>query len=168
MKPCRLPRADQPLTRVSFYTTLGLMTLTASAKGLIAITLPRQPAPKTPEPPPPKFTRLIESLRAYFDGKKVCFDDIKIDLSAATPFRAAVWEVTRSIPYGDTRSYRWVAGQIGRPEATRAVGQALGRNPLPVIVPCHRVITSDGSLGGFALGRDVKAMLLSLEQGRAL
>jgi methylated-DNA-[protein]-cysteine S-methyltransferase len=74
-----------------------------------------------------------------------------------------VWEKARLIPYGETRSYMWLARQIGKPQAARAVGQALGRNPLPVIVPCHRVIASDGSPGGFTGGLHRKKMLLKLE-----
>jgi len=74
-----------------------------------------------------------------------------------------VWQATRLIPYGETRSYLWVAVQIGKPGAARAVGQALGRNPLPVIIPCHRVIASDGGLGGFTGGLVMKRRLLELE-----
>jgi len=74
-----------------------------------------------------------------------------------------VWQATRLIPYGETRSYLWVAVQIGKPGAARAVGQALGRNPLPVIVPCHRVIAADGGLGGFTGGLEMKRRLLELE-----
>ncbi len=85
-----------------------------------------------------------------------------IDWSKYTPFQRKVWEVTKTIPYGETRSYKWVAEKTGSPHAVRAVGQALKRNPLPGIIPCHRVIRSDGSLGGFSLGlRKKKALLRS-------
>jgi len=87
----------------------------------------------------------------------------RLDLSGATPFQRMVWEATRLIPYGETRSYAWVAGQVNKPGAARAVGQALGRNPLPIIIPCHRVIRGDGSLGGFSNGLEVKERLLHLE-----
>ncbi len=87
----------------------------------------------------------------------------ELDLSTATPFQRQVWEKTRLIPYGETRSYSWVAEQIGKPGAARAVGQALGRNPLPIIIPCHRVVASDGKLCGFAGGLGMKRRLLSLE-----
>ncbi|GAI87660.1 unnamed protein product, partial [marine sediment metagenome] len=73
------------------------------------------------------------------------------------------WEETRLIPYGETRSYAWVAKQVGKPKAARAVGQAMGSNPLPIIIPCHRVITSNGKLGGFGGGLEMKRQLLSLE-----
>jgi len=98
----------------------------------------------------------------YFSGHRVTFPD-ELDLSGATAFQREVWEVTRLILYGETRSYAWVAEQIRKPQAVRAVGQALGRNPLPTIIPCHRVITSDGKLGGFSDGVEMKRHLLGLE-----
>jgi methylated-DNA-[protein]-cysteine S-methyltransferase len=81
----------------------------------------------------------------------------------ATPFQKGVWEMVKTIPYGQTRTYKWVAEKIGNPEAFRAVGQALKKNPLPGIIPCHRVIRSDGKLGGFSKGLKEKARLLKLE-----
>ena len=83
-------------------------------------------------------------------------------------FQREVWEATRLIAYGEARSYQWVAGQIKKPKATRAVGQALGSNPLPIIVPCHRVLASDGKLGGFTGGLDMKKNLLHLEGLRSI
>ncbi|MFH1003370.1 MAG: MGMT family protein [Chloroflexota bacterium] len=85
-----------------------------------------------------------------------------LDLSGATPFQRRVWGVTRLIPRGETRSYGWVAGQLGVASA-RAVGQALARNPLPVIVPCHRVVAADGGPGGYRGGLALKRRLLILE-----
>ena len=111
---------------------------------------------------PHLFDDLMERLRTYFSGHKVAFPD-KLDLFRATHFQREVWEITRLIPYGETRSYAWVAEQIKRPKAMRAVGQALARNPLPIIVPCHRVVASDGKLGGFSGGVKMKKCLLSLE-----
>lgn len=105
---------------------------------------------------------LMERFRAYFAGHRIDFPD-KIDLSVATPFQRRVWEVTRLIPYGDTRSYLWVAEQIKQPGAVRAVGQALGGNRLPIIIPCHRVLAKSGGLGGFGGGLEMKSYLLSLE-----
>ena len=110
---------------------------------------------------PHLFQNLIERLRLYFDGKKVSFSD-RLDLDG-TVFQREVWEATRAIPYGETRSYGWVARQIQKPDAARAVGQALGRNPLLVIVPCHRVLASNGELCGFGGGLDMKRYLLRLE-----
>ncbi|MBN1692717.1 MAG: MGMT family protein [Dehalococcoidales bacterium] len=96
-------------------------------------------------------------------GQRVDFPD-KLDLQGATDFQRKVWEATKQIPYGQTRSYEWVAKQVGKPGAARAVGQALGKNPLPVVVPCHRVITCDGKSGGFGGGLAMKKRLLALEK----
>ncbi|NLL90358.1 MAG: MGMT family protein, partial [Dehalococcoidales bacterium] len=98
----------------------------------------------------------------YFKGAKVTFPE-RLDMSAATTFQREVWQATRTIPYGESRSYKWLAEKIGRPKATRAVGGALGKNPLPIIVPCHRVIGSNGDLTGFTGGLDIKIKLLELE-----
>ena len=91
------------------------------------------------------------------------FND-KLDTAVGTVFQRSVWEAVSLIPYGETWSYAWVAWQIGRPKALRAVGQALGRNPRPVIVPCHRVVAGNGGLGGFSGGVEMKRYLLSLEK----
>jgi len=116
---------------------------------------------------PHLFDDLMERLRTYFSGHKVAFPD-KLDLFRATHFQREVWEITRLIPYGETRSYAWVAEQIKRPKAMRAVGQALSKNPLPIIVPCHRVVASDGKLGGFSGGVEMKRCLLSLEASASI
>ncbi len=110
------------------------------------------------------FQATVERLRNYYEGDKVDFPD-RIDFSGSTPFQREVWQAARSIPYGDTRTYGWLAAAINRPLAARAVGQALGRNPVPVIIPCHRIIAGDGSLGGFTGGLDIKRRLLDLESG---
>jgi O-6-methylguanine DNA methyltransferase len=111
---------------------------------------------------PSGFGDLAKRLKQYARGKRVTFDD-KLDLANATPFQQAVWEATRTIPYGETRSYEWTANQLGKPRAARAVGQALNRNPFPIIVPCHRVIGKSGDITGFSCGLDVKRRLLELE-----
>ncbi|MBA7505853.1 Methylated-DNA--protein-cysteine methyltransferase [subsurface metagenome] len=116
---------------------------------------------------PHLFDDLMERLRTYFSGHKVAFPD-KLDLFRATHFQREVWEITRLIPYGETKSYAWVAEQIKRPKAMRAVGQALSKNPLPIIVPCHRVVASDGKLGGFSGGVEMKKCLLSLETSASI
>ncbi len=152
----------------TFDSRLGQIGITASPRGLRAITLPARSRPKAEQPPPPEFAELVDQIKAYCDGTRISFLNYDLDLSDAAPFQIRVWEATRLIPYGETRSYRWVAEQIGKPEATRAVGRALGKNPLPIIIPCHRVIASNSSLGGFGLGLDMKVMLLSLEKGRVL
>jgi methylated-DNA-[protein]-cysteine S-methyltransferase len=108
------------------------------------------------------FGDLPQRIKDYLNGKPVNFPD-KLDLSRASPSQRRVWQITQSIPYGETRTYRWVADKLGIPKAARAVGQALARNPLPLIIPCHRVIRSDGSLGGFSGGRNWKQRLLKIE-----
>jgi methylated-DNA-[protein]-cysteine S-methyltransferase len=108
------------------------------------------------------FTDLIERLKSYFDGQRVAFND-ELDLSLATAFQREVWQLTRLIPYGETRSYGWIAERLGRAGAGRAVGQALARNPLPIIIPCHRVVAKDGGLGGYSGGLAKKGYLLRLE-----
>ena len=112
---------------------------------------------------PELFSDLEQRFQYYYSGTKTTFTD-KLDFSNATAFQKQVWEATRLIPYGETRSYGWVAKQIGKPQAARAVGQALGKNPFLIIVPCHRVIASDGSLGGFGGGLEMKKKLLELEK----
>ncbi|MFC2051215.1 methylated-DNA--[protein]-cysteine S-methyltransferase [Chloroflexota bacterium] len=163
---------DKKVKYVTFNTDMGWAGILASADGLLVTTLPQHSAQEAIQLmgnsvnqaaySPHFFDNLTERLKAYFGGHRVSFPD-KLDLSGATPFQRKVWEMTRLIPYGETRSYFWVAEQIKRPEAVRAVGQALGRNPLPIIVPCHRVVTSNGRLGGFSGGVEMKHYLLHLE-----
>jgi methylated-DNA-[protein]-cysteine S-methyltransferase len=109
------------------------------------------------------FKDLIKRLQNYFTGRQGDFPD-KLDLSEATEFQRMVWKATRQIPYGETKTYAQIAQQIGKPRAARAVGQALGKNRLPIIIPCHRVLKSDGSLGGFTGGLAMKKRLLAFEK----
>jgi methylated-DNA-[protein]-cysteine S-methyltransferase len=111
------------------------------------------------------FPDAVEQLDAYFAGQRTEFD-LDLDL-AGTDFQRRVWAALRTIPYGETRSYGEIAKQIGAPGASRAVGLANGRNPIGIIVPCHRVIGASGSLTGYGGGLDRKRALLDLEQGRA-
>ncbi len=115
-----------------------------------------------------RFRDLEEAVENYFDGWRTDFSRFPLDLSAGTPFQRRVWSVTRRIPYGEVRTYGWLGMEIGRPEATRAIGAALGDNPVPLLVPCHRVIASDGRLGGFSAtgGVTLKARMLELERVR--
>lgn len=155
-----------------FETELGWMGLVGSVAGLRRTLLP-QPSPEAvldllamglPQviADPSPFGDLPLRLRRYLAGEQVPFDD-ELDLAGATPFNRDVWQATRLIPYGETQSYSWIAQQIGRPRALRAVGQALARNPFPIVVPCHRVLSKDGSLGGFSGGLEMKKRLLELE-----
>jgi O-6-methylguanine DNA methyltransferase len=104
-------------------------------------------------------------LVEYLEGKRTAFD-LALD-PYGTPFQRAVWRALLAIPYGETRSYREVAAAVGRPAAVRAVGTANGANPLAIVVPCHRVIAADGSLGGYGGGLELKARLLAMERSRA-
>lgn len=111
-----------------------------------------------------RFTSVVEQLQAYFSGDLTTFS---ADLApSGTPFQCEVWKALQNIPYGETRSYAEIAKTIGNPKAVRAVGAANGRNPIAIIVPCHRVIGSDGSLTGFGGGLPIKQFLLNLEGAR--
>ena len=112
------------------------------------------------------LSRVVDDVRRYLAGEKVSFD-YSMDLGGVTDFNRRVLETVREIPYGVLRSYQWVAKQIGSPRATRPVGQALARNPLPIVIPCHRVVNSDGTLGGYSGGGpDMKRRLIGLEAGQ--
>ena len=118
------------------------------------------------EPPHYSGKRLISDLVEYLSGVAV---NPSVDVTtqdAGTPFQRSVWKATQLIPYGETRSYGWVAKAIGRSNASRAVGGALARNPLHLLVPCHRVLSSTGDLTGFAAGKEWKAVLLEMERTR--
>lgn len=110
--------------------------------------------------------KAIAQLREYFAGHRNRFD-VPLDFAGVTPFTRAVLDATADVPFGRLSTYRDIAARIGKPGATRAVGNALGRNPIPVIVPCHRVVRSGGSLGGYTGGIEIKERLLALE-GSAL
>lgn len=105
------------------------------------------------------------SLQNYCAGKKLAWD-FPLNLDGGTAFQQKVWRKLRQIPHGETRSYAWVAAQIGRPKAVRAVGAACGKNPVPIVVPCHRVLQTSGGLGGFSSGLSWKRRLLLLENGQ--
>jgi methylated-DNA-[protein]-cysteine S-methyltransferase len=155
-----------------FNTGAGWIRLVASPQGCLRATFPQKTknlaetkqrlndaaAIYSPE----YFRDWCNEFVSYFAGDRVEFSG-KIDISKATAFQQAVWTAARSIRYGEIQSYAWIAHQIGKPRAPRAVGQALGRNPLPIIIPCHRILASDGSLGGFGGGLEMKMFLLKLE-----
>ncbi len=109
-----------------------------------------------------RCARVVRQLREYFAGERTAFDlELALD---GTPFQLGVWNALRAIAYGETCSYQAIAHRIGNPKAVRAVGAANGRNPIPIVVPCHRVIGKDGSLTGFGGGLGVKQRLLELER----
>ncbi len=148
-------------------TPLGCFVLAATERGLSRV----QPAdsPETTEArarPGPRARRheaaAARALGAYFAGARLGFRDLPLD-PGGTPFERRVWRALLRIPFGETRSYGAIAGAIGAPAAARAVGRANGRNPLAIVVPCHRVIGADGRLTGYAGGLDRKRWLLAHE-----
>jgi len=160
-----------------YYTTMetkiGKVYLAGSEKGLKLLALtPREWhgfVVKTERengasliPDRSKLKNVEKKLKDYLAGKKVDFKE-KLDWEGFTPFQKKVWAQMLKIPYGQTKSYKWLAEKINI-KSPRAVGQACGSNPLPIVVPCHRVIASDGSLGGFGGGLGLKAKLLALEK----
>ena len=106
--------------------------------------------------------RFIKEFSMYFSGSDSKFSQ-KIKFLTGTEFERKIWSVLNEIPFGETRSYKWVAEKAGSVLAVRAVGQALSKNPVPIILPCHRVIESDGSIGGYSSGTDIKRRLLDME-----
>lgn len=155
---------DAPIGRLWFAATpKGLCRVTlASSEEEFLISLKRlvDGEPKRAESP---FRDLAERFEAYFRGEPTFFSDLPLDLRG-TAFQRAVWRAVAEIPYGRLSTYREVAVRVGRPRAYRAAGNAIGRNPLFIVVPCHRVVRSDGSLGGFgSTGIEVKKYLLRLE-----
>jgi len=111
---------------------------------------------------PERLAPVITQLKEYFDGSRRDFD-LPIDLGPLTPFQRRVLEATRAIPYGTVQSYKAVASAAGSPLAARAAGQALGNNPIAIIIPCHRVVAHDGSIGGFSAAGGVAAKRWLLE-----
>jgi methylated-DNA-[protein]-cysteine S-methyltransferase len=105
---------------------------------------------------------LKNELGQFFDTGRSSFS-CKTDFMEGTDFEKKVWNALKQVPYGETRSYKWMADRVGSPRAYRAVGQALAKNPIPIIFPCHRIIESDGSIGGYSSGEQVKRRLLDIE-----
>jgi methylated-DNA-[protein]-cysteine S-methyltransferase len=149
------------------HSPVGTLTLVATEKGLAAILWdndrPRRVRLniEAEENGHPVLIETERQLAEYFAGRRKQFA-LKLDVSG-TAFQRKVWGALLTIPFGETRSYRQIATQIGNPRAVRAVGAANGRNPVSIVTPCHRVVGSTGALTGFAGGLDVKARLLALE-----
>lgn len=159
---------------ITYWTTvdspIGTLLLTAQDAGLTGVYMEQhRHGPGDIGPAwirdDERFAEAHRQLDAYFDGRLSTFD---LPLApAGTAFQLRVWGALRTIPYGEVRSYREIADQIGRPTAARAVGMANGRNPLSVIVPCHRVIGSSGAMTGYGGGLERKRTLLDLEASAA-
>lgn len=167
------------LHHTALTTPLGEMLAVYSPKGLCLLDFPQgkhqdnalaklQTQWQCPlcEHPDPRSPLLQRALQEYFTKQRHHFNDIAVDFSIGTAFQQSVWRVLQSIPYGKTISYGEQARLLGKPEAVRAVAAANGRNPLSIIVPCHRVIGSNGKLTGYAGGLWRKQALLALESGQ--
>ena len=161
-----------PLKFACFNTERGWVAVLGSSAGLRRVTFPAPDEKSaidaiaqglTASRDESDFAEVKSALKDYFRGEQVEFL-FPLDLEGYTVFQQDVWGATSRIPYGQLRSYGWIAAEIGRSNAPRAVGQALGANPLPIIIPCHRVVRSDGSLGGFSGGLHWKEELIGLER----
>jgi methylated-DNA-[protein]-cysteine S-methyltransferase len=149
------------------------LELAASSSGITRVGLRREgeAGPGSVRSESGRIGRLLaqarEEIRQYLVGERTAFE-VAVDLCSVSGFDRAALEVAAAIPYGEVRTYRWIAAQLGRPNACRAVGGAMARNPVLILVPCHRVIRSDGGLGGYVCGLPRKAELLALEARREL
>ena len=146
---------------MTIETPLGPLGLAATNRGLRCVTWSGTPMQATEAPNHPVLRRASAELRGYFRGDRTRFG-VPLD-NVGTPFQREAWRSLSDIPYGETRTYKEQAAAIGRPNAARAVGAANGRNPLSIVVPCHRVIGANGSLTGFAGGLERKRWLLDHE-----
>jgi methylated-DNA-[protein]-cysteine S-methyltransferase len=160
-----------------FDTAIGLCGIAWGERGVIGVQLPeasdeetrarvRQRFAQAQEGvPPPPVQRALDDIVALLRGEPRDLTGVTIDLEDVPPFHRRVYELTRTIPAGETLSYGQVAARLGSPGAARAVGQALGRNPFALVVPCHRVLAADGTMGGFSAagGVTTKRRLLAIE-----
>ena len=161
-----------------FDTPVGGCALVWGELGLVGVLLPepndaatrararRRHAGACEAAPTPDVQRVIERIQALLSGGRDDLEDIELDLSAIPPFNRRVYELARAIHPGSTRSYGELANQLGEPHAARAVGQALGENPFPIIVPCHRVLAAGSKAGGYSApgGTRTKLRLLEIER----
>jgi methylated-DNA-[protein]-cysteine S-methyltransferase len=169
MSEMRVKRAATGIREWVYHlpeTPLGPLCLYFTGHGLSALEFDcPKPAPGN-APPPSSLLPVIEAVKKeltdYFAGMPAGFTALPLDLQG-TPFQQRVWAELRRIPRGAAISYRELARRVGNPKASRAVGQANGVNPIPIIIPCHRVIAADGSLGGYSSGLDRKRWLLNHE-----
>jgi len=158
---CTLNHGDTCYSAVHLKHPLATLTIIGSNKGLFGVRFGKLPLVGLARDASPIQTA-VQQILCYLDGKPIT-QHIQIDLASATPFQKEVWKITQTIPFGETRSYAWVASQLGNPKKARAIGQAMSANPIPIVIPCHRVIASDGSLGGFSAGLKWKQILLDHE-----
>ncbi len=157
-----------------FRSAWGWMGIAESPKGIQAIVLPKRSRRAVESDLRGQSRGLLQhgeskrleavrhQLLDYLAGKRNTFD-ILLDLSQGTSFQRHVWRTLQRVPYGKLRSYQWIAARVGGRHYARAVGNAVGANPLPIVIPCHRIVAHDASLGGFSGGLSMKRKLLSLE-----
>ena len=146
--------------KVTLHSSAGPVQVEWRNSKLVSVHL-GETCPKSKDIPEP-FQAFLMDLERYLNGERVRFK-VPIDLGVQPPFIEKALRECSKIPYGSSRSYAELAEVAGNPNAARAVGQAMARNPLPIVVPCHRVLTSDGHLGGFGCGLEWKRFLLKLE-----
>ena len=155
-----------------FPTSLGWMAALASDRGIRRLVLPKPSRDQAvqelrlrtlhADPSPQQFSSLRGRLEAYFSGANVDFED-DLDLEGTSDFMVRAWKACQSIPKGEMRTYSWLAEQAGNGRAARAAGLAMSRNRVPIVIPCHRVIGSNGALHGYAGGLPMKQQLLEIE-----
>ncbi|NML44863.1 methylated-DNA--[protein]-cysteine S-methyltransferase [Ramlibacter sp. G-1-2-2] len=160
-------KTNGSLVCTRYESPLGAMLLAASDIGVAGVWFVGQRHgpegvlwPEAPEHP--MLKEAVRQLQDYFDGKRTSFD-LPLDLRHGTPFQQSVWHALLAIPQGETTSYGELGRRLGRPQAARAVGAAVGRNPVSIVVPCHRVLGTAGGLTGYAGGIERKTALLKLE-----
>ncbi len=144
---------------VSLDSPIGKIIVEGTGEGVFSLRVSYKDIQCSPDK---ELLKLAGQMKRYFKGEEVEFTT-RLDFSSLPPFTQRVLREVKEIPYGEVRTYKEIAQAIGNPKASRAVGQALKRNPVPILIPCHRVIRSNGKLGGFSLGREVKRYLLKLE-----
>ena len=145
----------------TYESPVGPLTIESGARGLTALGFPGRAEPPAEERDDAALAGVVRQLDEYFAGERTAFD-LDVDLRG-TEFQLAVWARLRAIPFGETVTYGQIAAELGKPERVRAVGSTVGRTPVPIVVPCHRVIGADGSLTGYGGGLDRKRALLELE-----
>lgn len=148
-----------------YKSPVGWIDIIAEENRILRVSFSEVAPLSEPTFPPtlPVLTRTIQLLDLYFAGGPINFVELSVQLAHATDFQQQVWNTIRQIPYGEVRTYQWIADRIERPKAVRAIGNAVGANPASILIPCHRVIRSDGTLGGYGGGIDRKRRLLTLE-----
>lgn len=159
---------DTSMVKTTWHGPLGPMVVAAGNRGLAGVWFEGQrhmpdPSGWQAQPGHAMLQRAIAQLEEYFAGTRTQFD-LPLDLQGGTSFQQSVWQALLAIPSGTTTSYGELSSRIGRPAAVRAVGAAVGRNPVSVIVPCHRVVGANGALTGYAGGLARKTALLALER----